>query len=169
MKSRRKKDKDITYNVYRQIESGDVQKIADGVEKTEYIDENADKALGTIRYQVSAVVNGKETKLSEKVELTEPLGAGKIDNKDPHIVYTGAWGDWDRANEGNYKDTIKYLNSPTGKETVELEFVGTGIEVITCTNTDRGKYEVFIDGESCGKVDTYSSTTKRQQVVFKKG
>ncbi|MFQ9558492.1 MAG: glycosyl hydrolase family 95 catalytic domain-containing protein, partial [Blautia sp.] len=33
-----KKDKDITYNVYRQIESGDVQKIADGVEKTEYID-----------------------------------------------------------------------------------------------------------------------------------
>lgn len=163
-----KKDKDITYNVYRQIESGDVQKIADGVEKTEYIDENADKALGTIRYQVSAVVNGKETKLSEKVELTEPLGAGKIDNKDPHIVYTGAWGDWDRANEGNYKDTIKYLNSPTGKETVELEFVGTGIEVITCTNTDRGKYEVFIDGESCGKVDTYSSTTKRQQVVFKK-
>ena len=163
-----KKDKDITYNVYRQIESGDVQKIADGVEKTEYIDENADKALGTIRYQVSAVVNGKETKLSEKVELTEPLGAGKIDNKDPHIVYTGAWGDWDRANEGNYKDTIKYLNSPTGKEAVELEFVGTGIEVITCTNTDRGKYEVFIDGESCGKVDIYSSTTKRQQVVFKK-
>ena len=163
-----KKDKDITYNVYRQIESGDVQKIAGGVEKTEYIDKNADKALGTIRYQVSAVVDGKETKLSEKVELTEPLGAGKIDNKDPHIVYTGAWGDWDTANEGNYKDTIKYLNKPTGKETVELEFVGTGIEVITCTNTDRGKYEVFIDGESCGKVDTYSSTTKRQQVVFKK-
>ena len=163
-----KKDKDITYNVYRQIESGDVQKIADGVEKTEYIDENADKALGTIRYQVSAVVNGKETKLSEKVELTEPLGAGKIDNKDPHIVYTGAWGDWDRANEGNYKDTIKYLNSPTGKEAVELEFVGTGIEVITCTNTDRGKYEVFIDGESYGEADTYSKTTDRQQVVFKK-
>ena len=163
-----KKDKDITYNVYRQIESGDVQKIADGVEKTEYIDENADKALGTIRYQVSAVVNGKETKLSEKVELTEPLGAGKIDNKDPYIVYTGAWGDWDRANEGNYKDTIKYLNSPTGKETVELEFVGTGIEVITCTNTDRGKYEVFIDGESYGEADTYSKTTDRQQVVFKK-
>ena len=51
-------------------------------------------------------------------------------------MYTGAWGDWDTANEGNYKDTIKYLNKPTGKETVELEFVGTGIEVITCTNTD---------------------------------
>ena len=28
--------------------------------------------------------------------------------------------------------------------------------------------KIFIDGESCGKVDTYSSTTKRQQVVFKK-
>lgn len=83
-------------------------------------------------------------------------------------MYTGAWGDWDRANEGNYKDTIKYLNSPTGKETVELEFVGTGIEVITCTNTDRGKYEVFIDGESYGEADTYSKKTDRQQVVFKK-
>ena len=31
-------------------------------------------------------------------------------------MYTGAWGDWDTANEGNYKDTIKYLNKPTGKE-----------------------------------------------------
>ena len=45
-------EKTVTYNVYRQIESGDVQKIADGVEKTEYIDKNADKALAKsiIRY-----------------------------------------------------------------------------------------------------------------------
>ena len=64
-------------------------------------------------------------------------------------------GDWDKANEGNYKDTIKYLNSPKGTETVTLEFVGTGIEVITCKNTDRGKYEVFLDGESYGEADTY--------------
>lgn len=124
--------------------------------------------MGTIRYQVSAVVDGKETKLSEKVELTEPLGAGKIDNKDPHIVYTGAWGDWDTANEAQLQGYDQVSEQTDRKETVELEFVGTGIEVITCTNTDRGKYEVFIDGESCGKVDTYSSTTKRQQVVFKK-
>lgn len=161
-------EKTVTYNVYRQIESGDVQKIADGVEKTEYIDKNADKAFGKIYYQVSAVIDGKETKLSDKAELTEPIGAGKIDNKDPHIVYSGEWGDWDRANEGNYKDTIKYLNSPKGTETVTLEFVGTGIEVITCKNADRGKYEVFIDGESYGEADTYSKTTDRQQVVFKK-
>ena len=161
-------EKTVTYNVYRQIESGDVQKIADGVEKAEYIDKNADKAFGKIYYQVSAVIDGKETKLSDKAELTEPIGAGKIDNKDPHIVYSGEWGDWDRANEGNYKDTIKYLNKPTGTETVTLEFVGTGIEVITCKNTDRGKYEVFIDGESYGEADTYSKTTERQQVVFKK-
>ena len=64
--------------------------------------------MGTIRYQVSAVVDGKETKLSEKVELTEPLGAGKIDNKDPHIVYTGAWGDWDLSLIHIYTD--EYLD-----------------------------------------------------------
>ena len=167
-KKDKKEEKKVTYNVYRQIESGDVQKIAEGVEKAEYIDKNADKAFGKMYYQVSAVIDGKETKLSEKAELTEAIGAGKIDNKDPHIVYSGAWGDWDKANEGNYKDTIKYLNHPTGTETVKLEFIGTGIEVITCKNADRGKYEVFIDGESCGEADTYSKTTDRQQVVFKK-
>ena len=43
--------------------------------------------------------------------------------------------------------TIKYIEDPVGTETATLTFVGTGIEVITCTNADRGKFEISIDGK----------------------
>lgn len=65
-------------------------------------------------------------------------------------------------------DTIQYLNSPKGGETVTLTFKGTGIKVIGCTNKDRGKIEVFIDGKSQGVVDTYSASTVRQKEYFSK-
>lgn len=88
-----------------------------------------------------------------------------IDDRDSRIIYSGAgWGDWDEA--VNYAGTIKYINNPVGGETAVLEFEGTGIEVVTCTNSDRGEYEVFIDGRSYGKVDTYTPSTIRQKTVF---
>ena len=40
--------------------------------------------------------------------------------------------------------------------------------MIGCTNKDRGKIEVFIDGESQGVVDTYSGSTVRQVEYFSK-
>ena len=65
-------------------------------------------------------------------------------------------------------DTIEYLQNPNGGETVTLTFKGTGIKVIGCTNKDRGKIEVLIDGESQGVVDTYSASTVRQAEYFSK-
>lgn len=40
--------------------------------------------------------------------------------------------------------------------------------MIGCTNKDRGKIEVFIDGKSQGVVDTYSASTVRQVEYFSK-
>ena len=37
---------------------------------------------------------------------------------------------------------------------------------MTCTQWDRGFYEVFIDGESYGRLNTYSASQKRQSIVF---
>ena len=91
--------------------------------------------------------------------------AGMIDDTDSRVV-SGSMG---RLYENvNYNGTIKYLQTPQGGETASLTFVGTGIEVITCTNHDRGMIEVFVDGESCGEVDTYSASTERQKTVFTK-
>ena len=92
--------------------------------------------------------------------------AGMIDDQDERIKWNGAWGDW--FNDPNYANTIKYLNSPTGTETAELTFLGTGIELIVCKNYDRGFLEISIDGEVCKTVDTYSSSTDRQAKIFSK-
>ena len=165
------KAKDISYNVYRQLDDGDVKLIASGVKTAEYTDETADDTFGTFKYQVSAVKDGNETALSEKAVLArmdQIVGAGKLDDADNHIVYHGSWGEWTADKNVNYMDTVRYLEHPTGKESVVLDFIGTGIEVITTTNNDRGKYEVVIDGKSYGEVDTYSAQSTRQKVVYSK-
>ena len=159
-------EKAITYNVYRQVGNGDVQKIAT-VDGTSYVDATSYDELEKVKYQVTAVAGKTESKPTGMVEIADLRGmSGMIDDQDPRVVYTGNWGNWNNNTDGNYGNTIKYLNQPKGGETAELTFVGTGIKVIVATNSDRGMYEVFIDGESKGKIDTYSPGTKRQQVVF---
>ena len=158
----------VTYNVYRQVEDGDVICIETGLATTTYTDTTADKTLGAMKYQVAAVVDGIESEKSAVVTVTEPIGAGKIDNTDERIAYVGEWGNWTQDKNVNYMDTIQYLDSPKGGETVTLTFKGTGIKVIGCTNKDRGKIEVFIDGKSQGVVDTYSASTVRQKEYFSK-
>ena len=158
----------VTYNVYRQVEDGDVICIETGLTTTTYKDTTAYKTLGAMKYQVAAVVDGIESEKSAVVTVTEPIGAGKIDNADERIAYVGEWGNWTQDKNVNYMDTIQYLNSPKGGETVTLTFKGTGIKVIGCTNKDRGKIEVFIDGKSQGVVDTYSASTERQKEYFSK-
>ena len=158
----------VTYNVYRQVEDGDVICIETGLTTTTYTDTIADKTLGAMKYQVAAVVDGIESEKSAVVTVTEPIGASKIDNTDERIAYVGEWGNWTQDKNVNYMDTIQYLDSPKGGETVTLTFKGTGIKVIGCTNKDRGKIEVFIDGKSQGVVDTYSASTVRQKEYFSK-
>jgi len=156
----------VTYNVYRQVENGDVICIETGLTTTTYTDTTADKTLGTMK--ISAVVEGNESEKSAAVTAVEPVGAGKIDNADERIAYVGDWGNWTQDKNVNYMDTIEYLQNPNGGETATLTFKGTGIKVIGCTNKDRGKIEVLIDGESQGIVDTYSASTVRQKEYFSK-
>ena len=158
----------VKYNVYRQIDGGDVQKIETGLSETTYRDTAIDEHFENIQYQVSAVVGKEESEKTEKVSVRDLRNmAGMIDNADSRIVYEGGWGNWTNP-EGNYNDTCQFINSPTGGETATLEFVGTGIEVITVTNADRGLYEVWIDGKKDKDVDTYSAQTKRQVKVYEK-
>lgn len=157
----------VTYNVYRQVGDGDVQKIETELSENVYKDTTASENLGEIRYQITSVVNKKESEKSEKVSAKDLRNmAGMIDDTDSRIVYEGAWADWQES--VNYNGTIEYLQTPKGGETATLEFVGTGIEVIVCKNYDRGFYQITVDGKDCGKVDTYSAQTQRQQTIFTK-
>lgn len=111
--------------IYRQVANGDVICIEAGQAGTSFTDTTAFQELGTMKYQVSVAVNGNESEKSVAVTVTEPVGAGKIDNADERIAYTGEWGNWTQDKNVNYMDTIQYLNSPKGGETVTLTFKGT--------------------------------------------
>lgn len=159
---------DVTYNVYRQIDKGDVITVAKDIKEVSFKDTNAQDILGSFNYMVSANIGGKETKVSEAIKVNDLRNmVGYIDDMDSRIVYSGNWGNWNQ-DKNNYDGTIKFIEDPVGNETATLTFVGTGIEVITCTNADRGKFEISIDGKVIDEVDTYSSSTVRQVTIFSK-
>ncbi len=158
---------EVYYNVYRQIEDGEWIQIETETPVTTVTDSDAYDILGELFYKVAVVVNGKESELSEAVTVTDLRNMnGMIDDQDKRIIWNGNWGDW--YNDPNYADTIKYLENPTGKETAQLTFLGTGIELYVCKNWDRGLLNITIDGEDFGNVDTYARTTQRQQKIFSK-
>ena len=152
----------VTYKVYRTISDGEAALIASGVEGNTYTDDQgAYDFLGDFVYYIVPVANGEDGTPSEEVTA---VGSVMVDDRDSSVKYVGNWGDWGEA--VNYNSTIKYLESPTGGETATLEFIGTGIQVIVCNATNRGKYSVTIDGVDKGEIDTYSATTERQKVGF---
>ena len=156
---------DVKYNVYRQVNDGPFQRVA-VVSTPTYKDTVAYDELREIKYKVSAQKDF-ESKLSSVVEVNDlRYMEGMIDDSDPRIVYKGSWGTW--KEDTNYNGTIKYINSPTGKESAEFTFAGTGIRVKTVKNFDRGKFEILLDGVSQGVYDTYSRETVRNATLFEK-
>ena len=159
----------ITYNVYRQSDSAEPYLIASDLTETAYTDAELDTEANLVTYLVTAEANGIESIYSNGAKMPAPAGRGMVDNLDKRIAYEGQWENWPH-DATNYNGSIMYLQGDaySTDATVTLQFIGTGIEVLSCTNHDRSFFEVFIDGESCGKVDTYSASTVRQAKVFTK-
>ena len=58
--------------------------------------------------------------------------------------------------------------SSTLNSTATLTFTGTSVQWIGTMGPNNGKASVSIDGGAATTVDTYSSTTKRQQLIYTK-
>ena len=158
----------ITYNIYRQSDTAEPVLVASNIAADNYTDATMDTEANVVTYMVTAVENGIESIYSNGAALAAPATRGMIDNLDKRVVYEGAWANWSES--VNYNGSIMYLEAGnySTDATVTLQFIGTGIEVFSCTNYDRSYLEVFIDGESCGEVDTYSASTVRQAKIFAK-
>ncbi|MBY4797884.1 glycoside hydrolase N-terminal domain-containing protein [Collinsella sp. AGMB00827] len=155
------------YTVSRRVGEGSWVPIATELVEPSYTDLEAFDALGALTYRVSARSTGRESEPTEPIAVQDLRAmTGIIDDQDPRVIYTGAWGNWNVASDGNSGGTIKYLNQPTGSETASLLFYGTGIELITARNSDRGTLEITIDNKVAETVDTYAASSERQKTVF---
>ena len=154
------------YEIYRQIENGEIVKLTTTSDHN-YIDTKAYEQLGSMKYFVRTVIGKNVSLLKDAGVLDIRTNPGMIDNADSRIQYVGAWGNWTQDKNVNYNDTIQYINNPQGGETITFTFTGTGIEVISCKNNDRGNFDISIDGGKTTRVNTYADQTQRQQVIFK--
>ncbi|XUL93851.1 hypothetical protein ACQ86D_50575 [Streptomyces galilaeus] len=65
---------------------------------------------------------------------------------------------------GDYQDDVHAAR--TNGDSVTVTFTGTGISLITETNTDEGTIAVSLDGASQGTVTANSTSRQVQQTVY---
>ncbi|PIM66888.1 hypothetical protein CTU88_38235 [Streptomyces sp. JV178] len=81
------------------------------------------------------------------------------------ITYTGAsWRSSANRGLGDYKDDVHATTANGDSATVT--FTGTGISLVTETNSDEGTIAVSLDGASKGTVNAFSASRQAQQTVY---
>jgi hypothetical protein len=81
------------------------------------------------------------------------------------ITYTGAsWRSSANRGFGDYQDDV-HATTANG-DSASVTFTGTGISLITETNSDEGTIAVSLDGTSQGTVNAFSASRQAQQTVY---
>lgn len=154
-----------SYNVYRN-EEGKYKKIGTATELT-FTDQGRVDYAEAEQYCVAAVsVSGKEGARSDIITVSMPVSIEWVNDSDASISYTGAWNNWTQDKDKNYGGDIKYIDSLSGNEAIEMTFTGIGIEVVTSKNTSYGEYTVYIDGAKAGTANCKAGSSLSQQITF---
>jgi len=98
---------------------------------------------------------------------TRPLPLTQnINDDDPAIRYTGHWLPNPKRGQHDYNDDVHYTKTPG--DAAELAFTGTGIAIVSEKFADHGSFDVFIDGQARGRIDTKQTEFPRlsQITVF---
>ena len=92
------------------------------------------------------------------------IGPGEtfVNDNDPSVIYTGSF-TYDLGTPQNLQGDIHYTNT---NGSIEYTFEGTGIKWFGEKVFNRGKAEVFIDGESMGVIDQYDQGVLYQQLIW---
>ncbi len=144
----------ITYNVYRKDgEDSDYEKIESGLADAVYQDQSEFAEIADVSYQVTYVLDGKESLPSDNIAVQDISITGKVDNSDQRVVFTGNWGEWTGNPNDHYGGSIHYAETSTSEETISLVFMGTGIRVQAPRGGNFGITKVFIDGTEVAEAD----------------
>lgn len=86
----------------------------------------------------------------------------RMEESSPHLAWSGSWG---RATDSRYSDgALKWSNTAGAK--VTADFTGTAVSWRGVKAPSFGKAAVYLDGLHVATVNCYSSTTKRQALLF---
>lgn len=87
-----------------------------------------------------------------------------VNDTDPAITYTGsAWGYSSGRSLGDLLDDVHYTTA--NGDSVSYTFTGTGIDVLSETNSDEGDIDVYLDGTKIQSVSAAATSRLAQQVV----
>jgi len=88
-----------------------------------------------------------------------------MEDSDPYCSYTGVWKSY--SSTSYHGGTVRRAESVGA--TVDIPFHGAGAKVIGSKSANNGVFEVRLDGQLLGSVDTYAASNQFQQVLFDTG
>ncbi|MDX2546996.1 hypothetical protein ACOT81_05730 [Streptomyces sp. WI04-05B] len=86
-----------------------------------------------------------------------------VNDTDTSFTYTGSWYYSSGRSLGDLRDDVHYTSS--NGASVSYTFTGTGIDVLSETNSDQGGMDVYVDGAKVRSVSASASSRLAQQVV----
>jgi hypothetical protein len=96
---------------------------------------------------------------SDTVASTDPLGLGKYDDTNPSWSYSGAWTAY--SGTGPYNGTLHYTG--TVGASAYFKFAGKQFILTYTGNSNRGSFEVWVDGGKETTINAYNATLTWQQ------
>lgn len=160
-----------SYNVYAKEGKTTTKLNSTAVTSANFKDTAEYEDVTKVEYMVAAVKDNIEGDRSEKfsvISLVYPNKVEVVDETDSRVHYTGGWSSWSES--GNYGGSIKFIETAVGDESVELQFYGSGIDLLA--RRKDGKYaaqwKVYIDGVEAGTADCAGSDTKQHTAFSKK-
>ena len=121
-------------------------------------------------YQVSNLPYGNHTATLTKQSGTWATIDGylldrTVNDTDPTLSYTGSWAVSGARGFGDYGDDVHYTTS--NGDSVTATWSGTGVDVVSETNSDEGDVDVYVDGQFRQTVSAASPTRQAQQVIYR--
>jgi hypothetical protein len=132
---------------------------------------NATKTMLINRYNAQKTVSLNGTTLTlapyEVLFITTPSSGTpiKVDDTDASIRYYGTWGSSTGA--PYYNSTQHYVNESSAKyDSASMSFTGKSVSWVYRKGTDRGRTDVYIDGQWDAQIDVYSNPTATNPEVL---
>ncbi|HEX4700904.1 MAG TPA: hypothetical protein VH352_02145, partial [Pseudonocardiaceae bacterium] len=101
---------------------------------------------------------------SELLDVTGTPGhLAPLNDNDWRAVYTGAWNTSGGRHLGDLGDDVHYTS--TDGDSFSYTFAGTGIQVLSETNSDEGTADVYVDGVKTQTVDANTPQRLAQQAI----